>query len=80
MNKVKNKNVSDAFRDLFLPNGQAPVSGQFTRRLDLADILDAVADKGISEFYTGKLAQEMVATVRKTDFCLIIIAVKNFAL
>uniref|UniRef100_A0A3B3U677 Glutathione hydrolase n=1 Tax=Poecilia latipinna TaxID=48699 RepID=A0A3B3U677_9TELE len=63
-------NVSDEFRDLFLPNGQAPLSGQFTRRLDLADILDAVADKGISEFYNGKLAQDMVAAVRKTDFCL----------
>uniref|UniRef100_A0A3P9PZU1 Glutathione hydrolase n=1 Tax=Poecilia reticulata TaxID=8081 RepID=A0A3P9PZU1_POERE len=60
-------NVSDAFRDLFLPNGQAPLSGQFTRRLDLADILDAVADKGISEFYNGKLAQEMVAAVKAKD-------------
>ncbi|XP_054902380.1 glutathione hydrolase 7 [Poeciliopsis prolifica] len=67
VNEVKNKNVSDAFRDLFLPNGHAPVSGQFTRRLDLADILDAVADKGISEFYTGKLAQEMVAAVKAKD-------------
>lgn len=64
LNKVKNQNVSDAFRDLFLPNGQAPLSGLFTRRLDLAAILDAVADKGISEFYTGNLAQEMVATVQ----------------
>ncbi|PWA31821.1 hypothetical protein CCH79_00006735, partial [Gambusia affinis] len=67
VDEVKNKSVSDAFRDLFLPNGQAPVSGQFTRRIDLADILDAVADKGISEFYTGKLAQEMVAEVKAKD-------------
>ncbi|XP_015234770.1 PREDICTED: gamma-glutamyltransferase 7 [Cyprinodon variegatus] len=63
LNKVKNQNVSDAFRDLFLPNGQAPLSGLFTRRLDLAAILDAVADKGISEFYTGDLTKEMVAAV-----------------
>ncbi|KAK5620770.1 hypothetical protein CRENBAI_018937 [Crenichthys baileyi] len=64
LNKVKTQNVSDAFRALFLPNGQAPLSGLFTRRLDLAAILDAVADKGISEFYAGKLAQEMVAAVQ----------------
>lgn len=62
--KVKEQNMSDAFRDLFLPNGQAPLSGLFSRRLDLASILDAVADKGISEFYTGNLTQEMAASVR----------------
>lgn len=74
LNKVKNQNVSDAFRDLFLPNGQAPLSGLFTRRLDLAAILDAVADKGISEFYTGDLAKEMVAAVRENYLTLIISA------
>lgn len=64
--KVKeNRNMSDAFQDLFLPNGQAPLSGLFTRRLDLAAILDAVAVKGISEFYGGNLTQEMAAAVRK---------------
>ncbi|KAI3357658.1 hypothetical protein L3Q82_016065 [Scortum barcoo] len=62
--KVKDQNVSDAFRDLFLPNGQAPLSGLFTRRLDLAAILDAVAVKGISEFYSGNLTQEMAAAVQ----------------
>ncbi|XP_047232906.1 glutathione hydrolase 7 [Girardinichthys multiradiatus] len=64
LNKVKNQNMSDAFRALFFSNGQAPLSGLFTRRLDLAAILDAVADKGISEFYAGKLAQEMMAAVQ----------------
>ncbi|XP_071332532.1 glutathione hydrolase 7 isoform X1 [Trachinotus anak] len=62
--KVKDKNISDAFRELFLPNGQAPLSGLFTRRLDLASILDAVAVKGISEFYSANLTQEMVAAVQ----------------
>ncbi|KAM4562089.1 glutathione hydrolase 7 [Odontesthes bonariensis] len=64
LSKVKNQNMSEAFRDLFLPNGQAPLSGLFSRRLDLAAVLDAVAVKGISEFYTGHLAQEMVAAVQ----------------
>uniref|UniRef100_A0A8C9X3R9 Glutathione hydrolase n=1 Tax=Sander lucioperca TaxID=283035 RepID=A0A8C9X3R9_SANLU len=58
------QNMSAAFRDLFLPNGQAPLSGMFTRRLDLAAILDAVAVNGISEFYSGNLTQEMAAAVQ----------------
>ncbi|CAK6968230.1 glutathione hydrolase 7 [Scomber scombrus] len=62
--KVKDQNISDSFRDLFLPNGQAPLSGLFSRRLDLATILDAVAAKGISEFYSGNLTQEMAAAVQ----------------
>ncbi|XP_029362299.1 glutathione hydrolase 7 [Echeneis naucrates] len=62
--KVKDKNMSDAFRELFLPNSQAPLSGLFTRRLDLASILDAVALKGIVEFYSANLTQEMVSAVQ----------------
>lgn len=57
--KVKDQNMSDAFRDLFLPNGQAPLAGLLTRRPDLAAILDAVAANGIAEFYSGNLTQEM---------------------
>ncbi|KAM7411770.1 hypothetical protein PAMA_021645 [Pampus argenteus] len=64
LTNVKDQNISDAFRDLFLPNGQAPLSGLFSRRLDLAAILDAVAAKGISEFYNGNLTQEMAAAVQ----------------
>lgn len=61
---MKDQNISASFQDLFLPNGQAPLPGLFTRRLDLAAILDAVALKGISEFYSGNLTQEIAATVR----------------
>lgn len=61
---VKGQNMSDTFQNLFLPNGQAPLPGLFTRRLDLASILDAVAVKGIAEFYKGNLSQEMAAAVR----------------
>lgn len=61
---VKDQNMSESFRDLFLPNGQAPLSGLFTRRLDLAAILDAVAVKGISDFYSGNLTQEMAEAVQ----------------
>ncbi|XP_045065542.1 glutathione hydrolase 7 isoform X2 [Coregonus clupeaformis] len=62
--KVKDKNVSEAFRALFLPNGQPPLSGLFSQRLDLAAILDAVAANGIAEFYSGNLTQEMAAAVQ----------------
>lgn len=65
MAKVKAKNMSDAFQNLFLPNGQPLLSGLFIKRLDLASILDAVAVKGIAEFYRGNLTQEMTAAVRK---------------
>lgn len=63
LGKIKDQNMSTSFRDLFLPNDQAPLFGLFTRRLDLAAILDAVAVKGISEFYSGNLSQEMAAAV-----------------
>ncbi|XP_074538262.1 glutathione hydrolase 7 [Halichoeres trimaculatus] len=62
--QAKDQNMSDTFQDLFLPNGQAPLSGLFLRRLDLAAILDDVAVKGISEFYSGNLTQEMTAAVQ----------------
>ncbi|XP_010792127.1 gamma-glutamyltransferase 7 isoform X1 [Notothenia coriiceps] len=61
---VKDQNISDLFRELFLPNSQAPLSGLFTTRLDLAAILDAVAANGMSEFYSGNLTQEMAAAVQ----------------
>ncbi|XP_061760398.1 glutathione hydrolase 7 isoform X1 [Nerophis ophidion] len=61
---IKDQNISAAFRDLFLPNGQAPLPGLLSRRPDLASILDAVAVKGISEFYSGNLTQEMAAVVQ----------------
>ncbi|XP_070695928.1 glutathione hydrolase 7 [Pempheris klunzingeri] len=61
---VKDQNMSDAFRDLFLPNGQSPLAGLLTTRPDLAAILDAIAVKGISEFYSGNLTQEMAEAVQ----------------
>lgn len=63
--KVKAANVSASFRDLFLPGGRPPLPGLLSRRLDLAAVLDAVADQGISAFYGGNLTREMAAAVRK---------------
>uniref|UniRef100_A0A3Q4BX94 Glutathione hydrolase n=1 Tax=Mola mola TaxID=94237 RepID=A0A3Q4BX94_MOLML len=77
--KVKDQNMSASFRDLFLPNGQAPFSGLFTRRLDLAAILDAVAVKGISEFYSGNLTQEMTAAVQASGGVLTEVDFGNYS-
>ncbi|MBN3304923.1 GGT7 hydrolase, partial [Amia calva] len=60
VSKVKDQNVSDSFRDIFLRDGQL-LPGLFMRRLDLAAILDLIATNGISEFYSSNLTQEMVA-------------------
>uniref|UniRef100_A0A8C1XWQ9 Glutathione hydrolase n=1 Tax=Cyprinus carpio TaxID=7962 RepID=A0A8C1XWQ9_CYPCA len=64
LSEVKEQNVSDAFRDLFLPNGQAPLAGLLAKRLDLAAVLDRIAANGASEFYSGNLTQEMTSAVR----------------
>ncbi|XP_028850779.1 glutathione hydrolase 7 isoform X2 [Denticeps clupeoides] len=64
LNKVKDQNISENFRALFLPDGQTPLSGLFMRRLDLASILDRIAADGISAFYSGNLTHEMAAEVQ----------------
>ncbi|XP_016386995.1 gamma-glutamyltransferase 7-like [Sinocyclocheilus rhinocerous] len=64
LSEVKEQNVSNAFRDLFLPNGQAPLAGLFTKRLDLAAVLDRIAANGVSEFYSGNLTQEITSEVQ----------------
>ncbi|XP_043080014.1 glutathione hydrolase 7 isoform X2 [Puntigrus tetrazona] len=64
LSEVKEQNVSDAFRDLFLPNSQAPLAGLFAKRLDLAAVLDKIAANGVSEFYSGNLTQEMTSLVQ----------------
>lgn len=65
LDDAKNKNMSKSFEDLFFSNGQPPLQGLFSRRLDLAAILDSVALKGISEFYSGNWTREIVATVKQ---------------
>ncbi|XP_060793144.1 glutathione hydrolase 7 [Neoarius graeffei] len=64
LSQIKGENVSEAFRELFLPDGHPPLSGLFMTRQDLAAILDRVAVNGIAEFYDGNLTQEMANTVQ----------------
>lgn len=53
-----------ATRKLFLPGGQLPVVGSVFKNPDLARTYDEVGRKGIDEIYRGKLADDVVRTVR----------------
>ena len=46
---------------VFLPNGQAPAPGSILKQPDLARSLTLIADKGPSAFYTGPIADQLVA-------------------
>ncbi|WP_329613079.1 gamma-glutamyltransferase [Streptomyces brevispora] len=53
-----------ATRRLFLPGGQLPVVGSVFKNPDLARTYDEVGRKGLDEIYRGKLAEDVVRTVR----------------
>lgn len=46
---------------VFLPDGRVPAVGETFRQPDLADSLALIASGGRAEFYTGSLAERMVA-------------------
>jgi gamma-glutamyltranspeptidase / glutathione hydrolase len=51
---------------LFLPKGELPAEGATFRNPDLADMLEALADKGrVDDFYTGRIARKIAAAFRQ---------------
>ncbi|XP_021574359.1 gamma-glutamyltransferase 7 [Carlito syrichta] len=55
-------NVSEHFRETFLPSGRPPLPGSLLRRPDLAEVLDTLGTFGPAAFYAGgNLTLEMVA-------------------
>ncbi|KAB5546018.1 hypothetical protein PHYPO_G00067260 [Pangasianodon hypophthalmus] len=78
LSQIKVENVSEAFRELFLPDGHPPLAGLFMTRQDLAAILDRVAANGISEFYDGNLTQEMASTVQASGGVLTEVDFSNY--
>ncbi|GAA6089424.1 glutathione hydrolase 7 [Tachysurus ichikawai] len=78
LSQIKLENVSEAFRELFFPDGHPPLSGLFMTRQDLAAILDRVAANGISEFYDGNLTQEMASTVQASGGVLMEVDLSNY--
>ncbi len=53
--KVKDEQLSQRFRDTFLPDGRALRPGSFLRLPGLAGVLEA----GLWSFYDGNVSQEM---------------------
>ena len=55
---------SEAFLEIFLPDGEAPPIGAVIRRTDLADTLEILSAEGAAGFYTGPRAELLVKGVR----------------
>lgn len=49
----------------YLPGGRAPATGQVVRLPQLAATLTAIAEGGAAAFYTGKVAEAIVATLSR---------------
>ncbi|XP_059184355.1 glutathione hydrolase 7-like isoform X1 [Centropristis striata] len=58
--KVKGEQLSQRFRDMFLPDGRALLPGSILRMSSLAAVLEA----GLSDFYDGNISQEIEEEVR----------------
>ncbi|WP_309130594.1 gamma-glutamyltransferase [Brevibacterium sp.] len=54
----------DSSAELFLPGGDAPEVGSTFKNHDLAQTYRELGNKGVEEFYTGDLAEEVAATVQ----------------
>ncbi|OAE03358.1 gamma-glutamyltransferase [Arthrobacter sp. OY3WO11] len=54
----------EATRELFLPGGAPPAVGTVFKNPDLAETYKLLASKGKDAFYEGKLAEDIVRTVR----------------
>lgn len=52
------------FETLFIPNGNVPEAGSICRQPELAESLNAIAQNGADEFYTGGLARRMIDGLR----------------
>lgn len=53
-----------ATAELFLPGGQLPEVGSVLRNPDLAGTYRLLAEEGVGPFYTGEVAEDVVATVQ----------------
>lgn len=56
--------VDETARDYFLPGGFPVAPGQVLKNPAYADTLRAMAGQGVGQFYTGKIAKDIVAKVQ----------------
>ncbi|XP_070708475.1 glutathione hydrolase 7-like [Pempheris klunzingeri] len=75
VSKVKGEQLSQRFRDVFLPDGQALSPGLFLRMPGLAGVLEA----GLSNFYDGNFSQEMEDEVRASGGVLSRGDIRNYS-
>ncbi len=57
--------IFPASREAFLPDGQAPVAGTVWHQPDLARTLQAISDRGADGFYSGWVADRLVAEMER---------------
>lgn len=60
----RSRGMNAAALDAFMPGGRLPDEGELLRQPDLAATLEALADEGHAGFYSGRLAERLVAGVR----------------
>lgn len=63
ISQVKDEQLSQRFRDIFLPDDQALHPGSFMRMPGLAGVIEAV----LLNFHEGNFSQEMVDEVKDID-------------
>nr|XP_020448323.1 gamma-glutamyltransferase 7-like isoform X2 [Monopterus albus] len=76
ISKVKGEQLSQHFRDVFLPGGRALQPGDFLKTPGLAEVLEA----GLSKFYDGNLSQEIVDEVRVNGGVLSREDIRNYSI
>ncbi|MFW9802568.1 MAG: gamma-glutamyltransferase [Candidatus Thorarchaeota archaeon] len=59
--------LNDAAKDIFMPNGKAPLVGDIMQNKDLATAFERLSKEGVDAFYAGDIAEAIVNTVQKHD-------------
>ena len=63
--RLKAMQKYDETARIFLDNNKIPEEGYLLKQPDLADTLQAIADKGMTGFYSGQVAIQMVNAVKE---------------
>lgn len=62
--------ADEAAAKTYLPGGKAPEAGDIMRFPALADTLSAIASGGADAFYSGPVAEDIVATLKARGSCM----------